>query len=209
MTEKRSKSGSKKAQRADAERDVYVLRSLEQARILADALRVRILEAYCGEARTTKQLAEILGEKPSKLYHHVDALERVGLVRLERTRQNRGTIEKYYRPVAHLFKADPQLFSSDEADAPFEELVTVAFEGAAAEIRDLLRSGNEDRLEQEGLLSRAHVRGSARRLAKIRDRMKSLVESMADDEAEGDEGDEVTYGCLVAFYPLPETKKRE
>lgn len=27
--------------------------------------------------RTTKQVAERLGEKPTKLYHHVEALERV------------------------------------------------------------------------------------------------------------------------------------
>ena len=55
----------------------YTLSNLEQVKILADPLRIRILEAFC-EERTAKQVAEFLGEKPSKLYHHVDALERVG-----------------------------------------------------------------------------------------------------------------------------------
>lgn len=209
----REKAGGEGAAPEPEAQRVYVLRDLEQARVLADALRIRILEAYGREARTTKQLAEILGEKPSKLYHHVDALERAGLVRLERTRQNRGTIEKYFRPVAELFKADPQLFSSDEADptdAPVADLVTVTFEGAAEELRNLLRSGEGGRLEKEGILTRMHVRGSARRLATIRSRMESLVESVAEaaDEGADGEGDGPAYGCLIAFYPLPEPKKR-
>ena len=54
--------------------DIYTMTSLEQVRVVADPLRVSILEALCLEARTTKQVAELLGEKPTRLYHHVDAL---------------------------------------------------------------------------------------------------------------------------------------
>ena len=63
----------------------------------------RLLEALVLEPRTTKQVAEALGEKPTKLYHHVDALEKVGLIRLIRTQRNRGTLEKYYQSVARSF----------------------------------------------------------------------------------------------------------
>ena len=75
------------------EKDVH-LPNLAQMKLLADPRRIRILELL-GEERTTKQVAEILGEPPTRLYHHVAALARVGLIRLARTRQSRGAIEKY------------------------------------------------------------------------------------------------------------------
>lgn len=202
----------KRTAAAPREQRVYVLRSLDQARILADALRVRILEAYGREARTTKQLAEILGEKPSKLYHHVDALEKVELIRLEKTRQNRGTLEKYYRPVADVFKADPSLFTSDEAgdrDETLEELISIVLDGAAEELRELARRG-QGHPEEEWTLTRMHVKGSARRIAEIRDRLSAVLDMVPDADDESDpEPDEPTWGCVIAFYPLAEPKKNE
>ena len=55
--------------------------------MLADPLRVRIIEVLAEGERTTKQVAEEIGEKSTKLYHHVETLERVGLIRLTRTRR--------------------------------------------------------------------------------------------------------------------------
>ncbi len=69
-------------------REFMVLTELDQIKVLADPLRIRILESL-SEERTTKQVAQLIGEKPTKLYHHVDALERVGLIQQTRTRQNR------------------------------------------------------------------------------------------------------------------------
>src|SRR3954453_6620842 len=76
---------------------------LEQMRALSHPLRVRLLELFAEGPRTTKQAAEALGESPTKLYHHVAALERAGLVRLRETRQNRGTTEKYFEGTESQF----------------------------------------------------------------------------------------------------------
>src|SRR5262245_18642825 len=82
---------------------VMAVSDLEQIRALAHPLRQRILAALAAAARTTKQVAAALGERHTKLYHHVELLEEVGLIRLTETRPNRGTTEKYYRAVAGLF----------------------------------------------------------------------------------------------------------
>src|SRR6478736_2011528 len=74
--------------------------SVAEMRALAHPLRLRILEVFIERPRTTKQVAELLGEPPTRLYHHVAALERAGLVVLMETRQNRGAIEKWYGSVA-------------------------------------------------------------------------------------------------------------
>src|SRR3974390_2121476 len=74
--------------------------NLDQLRALAHPLRLRMLELFAEGPRTTKQVAQQLGEPPTKLYHHANALERAGLLRLSKTRQNRGAIEKWYEAAS-------------------------------------------------------------------------------------------------------------
>ena len=73
--------------------------ALAQVRALSHPLRLRLLELFVERPRTTMQAAEAMGEAPTRLYHHVAALERAGLVRLRETRPNRGTTEKYFEAV--------------------------------------------------------------------------------------------------------------
>src|SRR5260221_10320947 len=75
-------------------------RGLEQVRALSHPLRLKLLEIFAARACTTMQAAERLGESPTRLYYHVAALERAGLVRLTETRRNRGATEKYYKAVS-------------------------------------------------------------------------------------------------------------
>src|SRR3954465_12508415 len=70
--------------------------SIAEMRALAHPLRLRILELFADAPRTTKQVADLLGQPPTRLYHHVAALERAGLLQLRETRKNRGTTEKWY-----------------------------------------------------------------------------------------------------------------
>ena len=78
----------------------HSLENLNQIKALAHPLRQQILELMIEAPITTKQVADRLGEKPTKLYHHVDTLEVAGLIKLVKTRRKRGTIEKYYEAVA-------------------------------------------------------------------------------------------------------------
>src|SRR5262249_15887077 len=67
-------------------RRTQTVTDLGQLQALADPLRLRILGALTSEPRTTKQVADLLGEKHNKLYYHVEALERAGLIQLKETR---------------------------------------------------------------------------------------------------------------------------
>src|SRR2546425_5547851 len=71
-------------------------RATQQLRALAHPLRLRLLEAFALGRRTTMQVAAQLGEPPTRLYHHVNALERAGILKLVDTRQVRGATEKYF-----------------------------------------------------------------------------------------------------------------
>src|SRR5215213_9234403 len=83
-------------------------RSVSDLRALAHPLRLRMMELFAESPRTTKQVAGILGQPPTRLYHHVAALERAGLLVLKETRQNRGAVEKWYAGVAQEYQASGQ-----------------------------------------------------------------------------------------------------
>ena len=119
------------------------LTALDQVRALADPLRVRMLGAFAAEERTTRQVAEILDEKPTRLYHHVKSLASAGLIRKTRTRRNRGTLETYYRAVAGAFRADPALFAppgASEASNSIATMVQSMLDQLASELRALMAS---------------------------------------------------------------------
>src|SRR6478609_9673948 len=78
----------------------FLGRTVADLRALAHPLRLRMMELFAEQPRTTKQVAELLGQPPTRLYHHVAALERAGLLILKETRPNRGAVEKWYEAVA-------------------------------------------------------------------------------------------------------------
>ncbi|MFL6263880.1 MAG: helix-turn-helix domain-containing protein [Thermoanaerobaculia bacterium] len=114
---------------------------LEQMRALSHPLRLRLLELFAECPRTTKQAAEALGEAPTKLYHHVAALERAGLVRLRETRQNRGTTEKYFEVTTKRFVAGTEEAASLLRDDAAQAAVGfVLFDQAREELARALAS---------------------------------------------------------------------
>jgi DNA-binding transcriptional ArsR family regulator len=201
------------------EQEAYTLSDLEQIKVLADPLRIRILEAFSQE-RTTKQVAELLGEKPTKLYHHVDALERVGLIRLSRTRQNRGTVEKYYLAVARTFRANSRAFHAEgkagsEETAAFRQMISTFFDTTSAELtalaervaEDGMKSTEGEEIEKEAIVSFLEIRGSKKEVEEVRDKLHELIASLtkiADDAATDDSE---RYRFTLAYYPLDKARR--
>lgn len=200
--------------KATDDRDsIQVLTDLEQIRVLADPLRIRILELLCDEELTTKQVARKLDEKATRLYHHVEALERVGLIRLTRTRQNRGTIEKYYIGVAKAFRADAQAFmgqaGTEETGEALEAMVGTITDTVSREVRQLIKnSGGAELLEDDGLLSFIEINTGQDEIDKLQKKLKQTVMKLVDDAAvEPAEGDR-RYRLLVAYYPLDKDSRK-
>ena len=173
------------------ERELYTLTDLEQIKVLADPLRVQLLEAFCQE-RTTKQVADLLGEKPTRLYHHVEAMERVGLIELSRTRQNRGTLEKYYLAVARAFRVAREVFpaageTADEEAETLKAAVATYFDRTVAELGEVITHGAGGDLEGEGIITFCEVRGTEEEIRKIRHQLKGALQFIAalDPTGEG------------------------
>lgn len=185
------------------EKEVH-LANLEQMKVLADPRRIRILELLGDEERTTKQVAEILGEPPTRLYHHVAALARVGLIRLARTRPSRGALEKYYVAVAKAFSADPKLFTSRRGPQAAEAAGTLAtrvLDLTAEDLRALLAQAESLELKEQGILSYLEVRGTPREIEAIRVKLSKLIESCTTGGGESRRG-QTAYRLTIAFFPM-------
>jgi len=166
----------------------YTVTDLEQIRALADPLRLRILGAFCTVPRTTMQVAEVLGEKPTKLYHHVDALERVGLIHLTETRPNRGTVEKYYQAVAARFQAGVSALSpsSDPGEklSAQQTMLNSILDSARDELLACLRPGQAEQASQEEapLVARIMI-GDSGKYKAARRRLLQWIEKLRSAEA--------------------------
>ena len=94
--------------------DVKILDEIATIKAIAHPLRIRIIEEFGGKAYTAKQIADKMKESPAKIYYHIIEMEAVGILRLVRTVENSGILEKYYEPVARYFKISKELLSNDK-----------------------------------------------------------------------------------------------
>ena len=206
MTEGRDDTGRpRRAAATPAERRTV----MAELRAFAHPLRLRIYELLAEKPRTTMQVAVLLGEPPTRLYHHVNALEKAGLLRLRETRPIRGTVEKYFEavrpsgttPSAETLERSPAARQSARAAA------NAVFEQAR---HDLLGSMTDLRAHGDAgpVLLRMLIGTTPAKAAQIRKRLLAFVKTIrgvCKDAAEGDgetpENGPRHWSLTIAFAP--------
>ncbi|HEU5141257.1 MAG TPA: winged helix-turn-helix domain-containing protein [Bacillales bacterium] len=116
----------------------------ELMKILVDPKKVKILDILKKEHLTVAQIAKRLGQKPSRLYYHVNKLEEAELIQLKETRQNGNLIEKYYGIVPKTrktFEFDPAMVAENHHEV-MEGIVQTIQPGLAL-LEDDLKSGQK------------------------------------------------------------------
>ncbi len=122
--------------------DIRILDDPEVLRVVADPLRLRLLEALRRTPMTVTELAEELGVARTRLYYHVRLLEGAGLVAVAETNVVSGIQEKRYRVTAYRLTIDRALVSGAGDDRqPLDVLLSVIFDEVAGEIRRSVASG--------------------------------------------------------------------
>lgn len=189
----------------DAPTEPFVVGTMEQVKALTHPLRQRILECFAKHARTTKQVADELGEKPTRLYHHVSVLERAGLIRLVETRPKRGTTEKYFAAVAERFEIDPRAFSGEggkmSLQHPSVAVLESLFENTRVELADLIENEKVETLAEQAIFMRLELRGNRESIATARKKLEALVQELQQDCPDDAEGTEA-HRLLLGWYPL-------
>jgi DNA-binding transcriptional ArsR family regulator len=149
-----------------------------ELRALAHPLRLRILELFAEAPRTTKQVADLLGQPPTRLYHHVAALERAGLLVLKETRQVRGATEKWYEATARRMGLKQP--SGSGAPAGRRALTATALtilEQSRQEVAQALRQA----ADHPPLVVRLVIPAPLSTIAELRTRLAGMVKEIRDE----------------------------
>ena len=183
--------------------------NLETARVLSDPFKLKILQHFVEQPRTTKQVADLMGEKAPRLYRHVDSLLEHGILDIIEEKPKRGTIERYLQTVAARFEVDRRLFSPDN------DKMTQAHTA----VQDILRSTGDEFIQAmsrhpqthsnasdaddlEPIMLKMTANGSRAQLIELRQRMLDLVEGCQDKTKLNEQEEMLTYQGFIAFYPM-------
>lgn len=187
----------------------YVVKRLEQAKLLTDPFKLKLIEGFAGAPATTKQVADKMGEKAPRLYRHVDALVEAGLLTLIEEKPKRGTIERYYKTVADRFEVDPDLFSpASGSDDDALELMRTVLRDTESDLVKVFRQMGDTTPEPEAMpiLMKGAIRGTPEEINELRDKLMEWLDELdnvSSDPALEDRRN--SYSGLLAFYPSPES----
>lgn len=186
----------------------YTINDLETLRTLSDPLRMQIYEIVLDEPRNVRQIAERLGLASSRLYYHINQLEKFGLIRVVETRMVANMVEKIYRAVAFELELAPGLLNFN-VEENRETLTNMMVNHLDITREDILRSLQARQLAvEQGAEPRPRTMLVNRLLSTIPDevadeftrRLQALIKEFGEkDNARGE--DVQTYALTVAFYP--------
>jgi DNA-binding transcriptional ArsR family regulator len=157
--------------------------TIEEARALANPLRLRILRLCLDRALTNKELADRLGRDPGTILHHVRMLTDTGFLRAVEPRKGaRGSTERPYRSTGKSWT----LSVGEEEDTT----------GTLASVDAFREELSELRLEDIRGFARLAVRLSPEAVDRFVARLSVVIEELAaSDDPDGE-----PYGFLFAGH---------
>ncbi len=188
----------------------FIINDLETLKVLADPLRIHIVELVTPAPRTVKQVASVLNMPPTKLYYHIKQLEERSLIRVVDTRIVSGIVEKQYQAAALSYRVNHELFSltSQAGKEGLNVMLTGLFDDTREDIRTSVEAdildvsadqGDDKPLNRSLLISRHTLYLKPADAEEFYRRLKGLVREYTEADVEGDESN--PYGLLVALYP--------
>lgn len=153
------------------------------------------------EPRTVAEVAADLGVPVTRLYHHVNKLEQLGLIRVVATRQVAAVTERRYQVVGRSFRVSPQLLQSSdprELAAAFGSLFDAAKLSFQRRLESDAGAGFPDR---GALLTLSEFRLTPDRRGELVERMRELITEYGDQDDDGDDAEPVTF--FASVFPDP------
>lgn len=85
-----------------------VLSTIEEIKAYNDPYRLKIFLNFSkiGRPATSKEIADIMGEAPSKIHYHVKKMEKAGILVLSYTKMVNGITAKFYEPAAETITVE-------------------------------------------------------------------------------------------------------
>lgn len=185
------------------------IEDVETIKVMAHSRRMAILRLMQSPT-TVNTISAELGIAASKLYYHVNLLEKNGLIQVVDHNIESGIVEKIYQVTARQFKLVNPLLRTDlpeaTADALFEDMLHTTqqdFRRAYAQ-----RPKDEQQPPRHPFLSQKRFALTEEQLTTLHGKLTALMEEVAALGAENEASDEPTYNLTLIFFKQnPEENK--
>jgi DNA-binding transcriptional ArsR family regulator len=167
---------------------------------LTHPIRSRILRRL-KEPRTVAEVASLLDVPVTRLYHHVNRLQELGLVRVVATRRVAAVTERRYQVVTRSFRLAADLFDRTDVHETGIALGSL-FDVAKLDLQREIEAGglrDATRRDAEMVLSLGELHVKHERLIALRERLIELLEEFGGDDEHADDVERVT--LFVALFP--------
>ncbi len=194
-------------------KDFHYIETAESATALLKPFRLELLKRL-DEPRTCVELAEVFGQTPQKIYYHVKALEKAGVVEKVSERRARAIMEGVYQASARSYWLAPQLVGAVGGQRAAQDqtslrvLLSLA-EEMQAEIGKLGRDSEAGRDVPSLSLSGEVYLPDASRRAEFMREVQELMQALArqyglpgDAQTDGATGE--SFRIVLACYPKQE-----
>ncbi len=183
---------------------------VETLKVLSDPLRLGILRLLMRDVThhpavmTVKEIADTLGEPPTKLYRHVKQLEARGLIQVAETRLVSGILESRYRAGQHSLDIDRDLLNAAGHSGETQAMVRAAFDDFRNEFVAAITTGTTrldhsyppEQRYRRPIIAVSEARLAPERASELRDRLAALITEYFQD---GDIPDGVPVRLLVGY----------
>lgn len=181
----------------------FVIEDIDTLRAISDPLRIRLLELMA-QPQTAKEIATQLGVGKTKLYYHLNLLEKHGIIRVVRTRVVSGIIEKSYQVAAFSFRpAKELLLRGDEGKTQGLAIVESILDATRADLAHSLKTGQvalgKEAETKQLMLGRVVMSLTPEQAANFYERFEALLTEVSQYEKPTTGGQ--TYSLTVAFFP--------
>jgi DNA-binding transcriptional ArsR family regulator len=190
----------------------FIIENVEALKMIADPLRLQIMRNL-DEPRTVKELAERLDKPATKLYYHVNQLEKHKIIRVVDTRIVSGIIEKHYQVTAKTYHVSKTLLKgTKDSHEQLEAVLEAIFDTAKAELRASIQAGllSVDEAvarKRDGIIWHSSMSLSPEKFAELNGRLQTLLDEFEKIAQAEDSADTKPYGLVVTFYPIVDKKK--
>jgi predicted transcriptional regulator len=182
---------------------------LDTLKVVSDSFRIQILEVLVSKPQSVNQIAEKMGLAPSKLYYHINLLEKHGLIQVVDTTLHGNIIEKHYWVTAFNIRLDDNLCSFSVTE-DMDNIASIMVVPIDATRNDIIRSLEARRFARDqGAEEHPRQVMIYREVSNLSDeqandfiaRFKALTEEFesASDQESGE--DVQTHALTIAFYP--------
>jgi len=189
-------------------KEEIIITDPETLKVIGDPLRLQIMKSF-KNPRTVKDVSAILGIAQTKLYYHVNMLEKHNLIEVVETNVVSGIIEKKYRVSAARFGVDENLLSTvEDPDNQVDNLLSAIFDSAKDEIKKSIQADLIDLTDQsdekEGMLVHSSLNLTDEQAEGF---IKEISAVMKNYNELADENDDTNptapvYGLTFAFFPI-------